>query len=421
MKHSSPKPNKIAPEGTFLHDYMVYMQDTETSAHYDLWCGLWLLSLAVGRSTIVDRPRAPVYLNLFVILAANSGVTRKSSAVRAATAIARDLVGLLGNDAPLLVEGKVSPEQLEYLMHQQTVEKDHAHVAISVSELITFLGREKYTLAMPGLLTDLYDSPSVRNAGGTVTRGPVHMRNVYVSFLSASTPNWLVRAVNPDVVEGGFTSRCVFIVDEKRKKRIAWPLGSRSYGSLSMADALRSIRQRAQPAIALTPDALRFFSKWYNSREEHIDPFRASFESREDAHVLRVAALLSVNDDTWQIGVGHLKRAVELVAWAKMAGTRLFEGTGSTSNTIIGIEKLRDALLSAGKDLSPRSKLFLRCRTYLDQARFQAALDIMLELGMLQKFEGRHAGAGRPSELYRGTELLTARGMIDSVITKLED
>ena len=73
--------NTVVPEGTFIHDYMAAQKGLETATAYDFWCAVWVLSSTLGRSVYVDRPRIPVYLNWYVLLVAETGVTRKSTAV----------------------------------------------------------------------------------------------------------------------------------------------------------------------------------------------------------------------------------------------------------------------------------------------------------------------------------------------------
>lgn len=411
------KYDKLVPADTFLGRYLSYMQDQETPQAYDFWCGMWLLSTAVGRHTIVDRPRAPVFLNMYVLLIAESGTTRKSTSVRQAVSFIRSI-----NDPEMmLIESRTTPEKLELNLSNHSKEYGHARCAVAVSELVTFLGSEKYNKTMPSLLTDLYDCAAIRSGGGTVTKGSVTIRNLYVSFLSASTPAWLLRAVNPDVVEGGFTSRCLFIVAEEPKRKIAWPSDARG-DNTPLVVALRDIASlsRNTPTILITDGALKKYTSWYNSRPTSRDPFRSSFESREDAHVLRVAALLAINDGSWAILHNHMVAAIKLIAGVKADGAKLFEGTGNRSRVILGIERLRDCLLGLGSDTISRSKLYLKTRPHLDQAEFAAALDVMHELSLIQVFELKHEGAGRPTTLYRGTKSLAGEKSINAIVEGIE-
>lgn len=408
--------SKLVPEDTLLGDFLGYMNPLETPYAYDFWVGCNILSVACGRSIVVDRPHAPVYLNLFTILVAESGVTRKSTAVRQGVNFLRGIC----DTNPLLIETKTTPERLEEILHVQSKDDGHSAVSICISELVTFLGREKYVSTMPTLLTDLYDSPALRSGGGTLGKANRYIKNVFVQFMSASTPSWLIRAVNPDVIEGGFTSRVMFIVAETPKRRSSWPTEANSSLEEKIHGHLKRIRDKARTVqrIDVNETARRTFDRWYRSRVLHRDPFRASFQSREDAHVLRLAAILAINDDTWVIQHSHISSAIRIITEVREDGASIFEGTGSNSKLVAGIDKLRDKLLEAGINGLPQRDLTKAVASYMDAEHMTACLDIMHELLMVQKFEGIQLGRGRPKTIWRGTSALASSRAIDSIMQK---
>ena len=280
---------EACPEGTFLDAYLQYADAVETPLAYDFWTGIWLLSCAAGRQITVRRPEAPVFLNIYAVLCADAGVTRKSSALRRAEAVYRE-AGL--HEQRCIITGPTTPEALVRELGLRSHEGRLAHADICVSELVTFLGREQYNIAMPGLLTDLYDCPSIRE-GRRVSGDGAVIRDAYLTLLGASTSSWLVRAINPDVIEGGFTSRCLFIVEEKRKRLIAWPANapgrdsSRTRASQLLHDSVLLCTKYAERGITLNDAALDRFVSWYERRTvNNTDPFTASFEAREDHHIL---------------------------------------------------------------------------------------------------------------------------------------
>jgi len=405
--------NKMVPEDTFLGGYLSYMSPLETAHAFDFWSGLWCLSSAVGRDIFVDRPGAPVYLNVYAILVAESGITRKSTAVRHATSCLRGLTG----DIPRLVETKTTPEKLSHILWKQSEEHGRSSAVISISELAIFLGREKYTETMPTLLTDLYDCPEIRDGGGTLGAGTQTLRNVFVSFLSASTPSWLLRTVNPDVIEGGFTSRVCFVVAEEPKRSSPWPEPLDDELRSRLISDLRRVQTKARDIgrIQLSDGAMRAFTKWYRGRTHYRDPFRASFQSREDAHVLRMAGLLSINDDTWVIQHHHILAAIKIVTQVREDGASIFEGTGANSRLIVGIDKIRDKLLAAGINGLPQRELTKAVAAYMNAEHMTAALDTMHNLGMVQKFEKVQVSRGRPTTIWRGLGPLQASNAIDKI------
>jgi hypothetical protein len=324
-----------------------------------------------------------------------------------------------------MIQAKLTPENLEEKLHRQSVKLGSCGAAISISELVTFLGREKYVAQMPSLLTDLYDCPAFRGGGGSLANastGGRAMHNVFVSFLSASTPTWLLRAVNPDVIEGGFTSRVAFIVETQPKRLQPWPepeLTDDQDHKDKITQRLRDIRDQA-PRVAqidVSVAARRAFGAWYRSRPVPRDPFRNSFHSREDAHVLRLAAFLSANDGTWHIQPKHVLAAIKVVSQVREDGASVFEGTGSSSRLILGIDKVRDKLLASGLSGCPRADLTKAVQQFSIRAEeLTAILDIMHELAMVQRFEGVQMTRGRPLTIWRATTALAQSRALDIII-----
>jgi hypothetical protein len=408
--------DKLVPEGTFLGDYLALMDSYETPHAYDFWTGCFAISSVVGLTTRVGRPGAPVHLNLFSVLVAESGTTRKSTAVRAVVKTIRPFTG----EVPLLIESKITPEKLEQDLATMTKRHDTAQAVICISELVTFLGREKYVEQMPTLLTDLYDCPVDRGGGGSITAGARQLRNVFVSFLSASTPSWLLRAVNPDVIEGGFTSRVLFIVAEKPKRSQPWPEEPSDELRDRVGLHLERIQAaaKATPVISISDGGREAFSKWYKSRTHHRDPFRSSFQSREDGHILRLAAFLCINDGTWVIQHNHIVAATRIIEQVREDGASIFEGTGSNSRVVIGIDKIRDKLLAAGLNGLPQKDLTKHTAAYMKADVMRAVLDIMHDLGMVQRFDEIQVGRGRPFTLWRATAALAQSRALDKIIEK---
>jgi hypothetical protein len=69
-------------------------------------------------------------------------------------------------------------------------------------------------------------------------------------------------------------------------------------------------------------------------------------------------------------------------------------------------------------DPIPRHRLYLKCRTHLDNIEFAALIEVLHELGAIQRFEYREGGRGRPTDYIRGTETLLARGVGDRVLER---
>jgi hypothetical protein len=405
---------------SFIHQYMKYMEGLETSYVYDFWCACWLVSMACGRDVVVARPRIPIYMNMYLCLVADSAVTRKSTSVVHATQLAKRTD--YGKPRYEWIESRMSVARLETRMSDLSDRENKAWAAISVSEMVNFFGKARST-GIVGLLTDLYDCPTSRIGGGTnASPSDTHLKNVFISLLTASTPTWLMQEITPSIIEGGFTSRCIFVWSEEPKTSISWPHDMEVERYNALITSLYEIRSRILTlgSIGINDKAKKRFDSWYRSRHIYRDSFRASFGGREDSHVLRLAAILCISDGTYQIQLQHIEAAIKYVIQVRDKAVGLFEGIGSRTATVIAIDRIRDALIGSGREVVTGTDLARKTQAFISGEKRQAILDIMHEMSLLQVFTipAKKQG-GRPLTVYRGTKHLTRKGAVDEIITQL--
>jgi hypothetical protein len=163
------------------------------------------------------------------------------------------------------------------------------------------------------------------------------------------------------------------------------------------------------------------FDKWYAGRGQSRDPFRASFEGREDGHVLKVAGLLAINNGRLEINEDEILYAIQFIQWAKVQASLIF-AYSTDDKLVMGIDRLRTTLIGAGLDGMVQSELYKRVTRYMDSAQMQYALEILHEMGMVQQFEERNLSSvrGRPRTRWRATELITSQGVITAVLDQWE-
>lgn len=410
----------IKPD-SFIGRYCSFMQEMETPTSYDLWAAMWLLSNAVGRDCYVNRPRVPVRFNLYIILCADSGITRKSTSISYPSRI----IHHLHRPGLLRIDSKIYPAKLLADAAEVSASYDRCHIAFSISELTSVLSKTGYMRDMPVILTDLYDSPTTRAGGGSLSLGKGELRNVYVTFLAATAPRWLATRANSDIIEGGFTSRTLFIHEEARKRKISWPKDGQVSDEdfiKERGDELNEIADRARRVgrVELKPEAIRAYSSWYDRRSEGDDAFERSFASREADHVLRVAGLLSVNDGHWIISDFHVKRAIKIVRRIRDTAGNLFKTLYSTNvgslpsdNLVSGTERIKEFLVSQGVNATPHSVL-LRKAQPIKSPVVAKILDAMEDRKMVRRIVQR-GGKGRPSTYWLGTRLLLEIPMMEVV------
>jgi hypothetical protein len=283
------------------------------------------------------------------------------------------------------------------------------------------LGRGSQISGVPALLTDLYDCPDERTGGGSIHSGTVNLSNVYCSFLAGSTPSWLEKSVRPEIIAGGFTSRCYFVTGRVRKKLVAWP--TRHTETDTREQLLATLQElahesKAYARIGIADTAKDTFTHWYTERPLHKDTFRESFESREDGHVLRLAGLMAANERCWHISDDHVRRSIGLVATLKRCGTDLFTGAAVERYDLKLLHKMRDEILSSGAEGISRSELYKELFVSgRGRHEFQSLLATMHELDLVQVLEV--PTKGRTKRVYRATEYLRNEFLLGEVVRKL--
>lgn len=366
----------------------------------------------------MPRPYAPVRLNMYVMFISDSGVTRKSTAINTA------LVGLqkIAPDLEYVV-AREGPEHLEYRLVKQTdAGNAESRVVICISELMRFLGRQAYTSSMPGLLTDLYDCPS-KQTSGFFSRGDLSFENVYITLLAGSTPAWLVKAVNPNVVEGGFTSRVYFIATNKRKQLNPWhegPVPSIKPALESLVECVNEAKQLGE--IPMTPKAIKFYKTWYKRLQKDVgnDAFTRSFASRQQDHVLRVAALLAINSKEYQISEYTLRWGVKIIDDVRAMGLTVFGGGHPQSRIIKAVNRIAEILIKNGRVGVQRTQLRNRLRPMVSLREFDDIIDLCIEAGIIIAAEVPHIqGSGRPATYYFASDRLKDEKMRDAVVDEL--
>jgi len=394
-----------APKDSYIELFMSLLKDQETPSEYDFWAAVWTIGAVVGRTCFIDRPRAPIYFNWYIVVCAESGMTRKSTVIN----FAYDMIqGCLPEYASTL-QTKTTPEKLWALMSNQSGRYGKSHVVINISEMVTFFGKEGYSMGMPIMLTDLYDCPDRREGGGSLNYGTLPLVNPFITFIAGSTPSWLSRAINPDVIEGGFTSRTIFISSEQRKKLIFWPDKLQSPNKMAAKEYLNAIRDHASRLETIQPDeeAKAFLTKWYSSRQFNSESYLRSFESREDSHILRLAGTLALSQLKSHIGISEVELALYAISRAKKSGREIFRQAVFDLKLTNGLDKIRETLLKRGLNGVKNNELQLASRWFLTAMEYNSIMEVLVDIGAVKQYTvATKNGQGRPFKYYIATTKL---------------
>lgn len=297
---------------SWIDSYLEYTSVQESPTAFHEWVGMMLLSTAVGRHIWIPRIKYTIYPNMFVILVAGSAKCRKSVAISIGMDILRSL-----EKPPMIFAQKITTEALIQALELAKVDGASAGL-ICASELAVFMGSDATKSGIIPALTDLYDSPSewVYHTRG---RGKEVLRNVTLCVLAASTRTWLKSAIPIDAIGGGFTSRIVFVCQDKPSQLILFPEDSSELGK-GLSDTLRNdliydlneIRHNVRGPISFTPEARRVATEWYRKDFNIVrDPKLDGYFGRKHDTMFKLASLMSLGENSSRvIEHTHINRAL---------------------------------------------------------------------------------------------------------------
>lgn len=204
----------------WIESYMEYTENTEPPRKFRQWMALSTLASVLQRKCVLHWGTETFYPNMYIVLV-GPPAARKGTAMRAG----REFLDNLG----ISVASDESSRQklIKTLQESGVADQDddgsinwHSSLTIHSSELTVFLGYGARELL--SMLCKWYDCEA-RYTYDTHARGKEEVPNVWVHLLGATTPGQLRASLPEDAVGSGFTSRVVFVYEEKKEKTVRKP------------------------------------------------------------------------------------------------------------------------------------------------------------------------------------------------------
>ena len=242
----------------WLSAYADYTEEQESPSLFHFWVGTSVLSATLERRCWIHRGYYTLYPNLYVVLIGASARVRKTSSINIGFDLYRESI-----PNGTIVSQKTTPEALISIFVEGFKEKGVSGGVIVSDELGVFLGGQAKNIDLMQLLTKWYDCPK-HFEYHTIMRGKELMNNVYCSMIAGTTPQWLKDSLPPHAVGGGFTSRIIFVYQDKPEKLVPFPEITQEMEQLKLKliHDLKIIA-RLQGQFKLTKKARDWYTDWY--------------------------------------------------------------------------------------------------------------------------------------------------------------
>lgn len=355
----------------FLSGYLTYVQNTEPPVTYHTWCGLSLIAGALQRKVHTIWGFERIYPNLFVILVGQSGRTRKGVAI----GLAKNLLSKIStvSVAPEasnreVIVSAMKRALLNYQDPDDGIIKIHCSLTAFSEELAVFLGQGDIKLLAN--LTDWYDSKDDW-VYETIGRGRDALQGLCFNLMGATAPDWLQSMLPQEAVGGGFTSRVIFVTEDRKGKTVAEHIKTLEEEELEKAliRDLERINQLSGQFIVLE-DARKTYNEWYEAEDAKLDKGEAAVEDprflgyceRRATHLRKLMMLMSASrSDEMRIEAQDFDRALATLKMTERKMHKTFGGLGKAPNSDV-TEKVIDYI----RNVKTTTRSILLSRFYRD-------------------------------------------------------
>ena len=408
---------------------------------------LWAVGLAIAKRCVLRLSFDDIYPNLYILWVAPTTYYHKSTGLKAITRLVTSSLRHLlipETTTPEMLIAKLAgqrPSNYEQLLPSERKLEDAAirfagQRGLSIDEASKILIPKKYMEGHAEALMQLFDAPDriereLRGDGKLVIYNPA------LSLIGATTPAMLARYLTDAEWEGGLMARIILLTPTE--KEVKYVVSSHSPELQTMMEGLRSRLMRIHNAFPTPPDwdtlyssedtvqlemveallepgVMGRFNAYSEAMHELTDPRRGLDErlrgnyGRLPVLAVKLALILTVMDwadeggkDSPRITEAHWARAQMLSEEYRASAHRLLAEL-SVSQDVKNEQKVLDFIARAQATKPPTKREIHRGAGIKNRKDAHAAVDALVESGVIVEVERRSNGAGRPAKAYKLAE-----------------
>jgi hypothetical protein len=379
---------ELVPTKGWLQQYVDFTMLSEAPAVFHFMAGVATIGTCVGRKAWFNKGYYKIYPNHQIILVAPTGKCRKTSALMLALKMMK-----LSEAGVNVIADKITPEALATALSTNQIDNSGKILAerdgeglIFAPELAVFLGKQKYNEGLITLLTALFDNPdewSTQTKGG----GKILIKNCSITFMGASTPDWLITAIPQDAFGGGFMSRLLFVVQEDTPR--CFPIPTVRDVPPALPNYLKLLRTQEVGEVKFEhKDDAEWYNLWYASNKGNVpeDEKMAGYHERKPDHLLRLAMVLGICEGRQTINLEHMKCAGRILKFLEdsMVGTFKWLGIRPVGSLT---EKIVRQLRASGGSMT-HAALLQKMIFYMDAWEFRKAIETLVQSNTITVHQG---------------------------------
>ena len=314
----------------------------EAPRHYYFWSGLAAISAAIKDQLWINRAseKFKTYPNIYVLLLAKTGITRKSHPVSLIEQVIVEarctrVISGRGSIEKILDDLGTTTTLTDESNSNRRIIKDSSGFIIS-GELSASLINNSQALT---ILTNLYDrNYNVGKWTVNLKSGVKTLNKPTITFLAATNDQHMKSFFEAKDMYGGFLGR-TFVVSADAPKRLNALLrhNDNTPDVKDLSNYLKEI-SKLNGEMKINDEVITMYENWYEGfygpvqrGEADVDDKTGTF-SRIGEHTLKVAMLLSLSDGpSLEISKDHMLEAISLCEPFVEISARAVRGIGKSS------------------------------------------------------------------------------------------
>lgn len=371
--------------------YLEYTANSEPPTIYHRWGAMAVIAGALQRKVHLKMGFEKIYPNLFVILVGHSGRTRKGVALEiahkmlrtvatvsiAAESSSREAIILAMKRAHMTFDDPITGEIL-----------NHSPLTAFPEELAVLLGQGDIKLLAN--LTDWYNSKDEWTYE-TVGRGRDALQGLCLNIFGATAPDWIQSMLPHEAVGGGFTSRCVFVVAERKRETV--PEHNLTNREILLQETLsRDLNyiHLLKGPFTFSQDGRAAYNTWYTEQDKMLTEGKPAIEDmrfagyceRRATHLRKLMMIMSASrSNSMDITIQDFNNALELLTTTERQMHKTFGGLGKAQYSDV-TEKVMGYIKTLG--ITTRSQLLIKFHRDLDSNGLRSVEELMTQMRVIQ-------------------------------------
>jgi len=379
--------------------YLDYTKESESPETYHTWAGLSSIASAVRRNVWLDQGLYVLFPNLYVAFVGPPARTAKSTALYLARGILQQVNAV-----------RMGPEACsrEELIRQMAEAKYDNQCALTIhssefSDLVDTSG-----ILMIQFLTSIYDGNYAPQKGwnyATKHQGKDFIVNPFLNVIFGTTPSYLADNMPDSIVGHGFTSRTIFVYEERERHINSLPDAHESVVAKALVEDLRHIshlRGQFRWGGAVTNRVNRNGRKLTEAEVTYDDFYKSLYQSapgdhrlegfhwRKKTHVLKIAMLLSLAErDDLTIESRDIIAAVQFLHDLEPQMARAFSAVGKYEHAST-LERIGNQIRAMGPGGMPLEDLYRKNYYAGDDYTLERLTQTLKKGGMIKEVRDKN-------------------------------